>query len=65
MTDAEDIVRVDEIPEADALEQQRTADFDDDTGLDPALVDEGINDREANDADLIDQATIVADFDDE
>lgn len=59
MTDAEDNVGVDETPEADALEQHQEVDFDDETGLDPDLVARDVSDRDANDADLIDQATIV------
>lgn len=61
MTDAEGIAQVDETPEADALEQHRTVEFDDETGL----VAGDVSDRDANDADLIDQAIVVPLADDE
>lgn len=48
----------DEVPEADAAEQHQAADSDDDTGLDTAYLDAGI-DRDANEADVIEQAFIV------
>lgn len=65
MTDAEGNVQADETPEADALEQQRTVDFEDDSGLDPDLVAGEISDRDASDADLIDQAIVVPVTDDD
>lgn len=65
MTDAEGNVQADETPEADALEQQRAVDFEDDSGLDPDLVAGEISDRDASDADLIDQAIVVPVTDDD
>ncbi|MGB9304256.1 MAG: hypothetical protein ACLPXZ_13010 [Mycobacterium sp.] len=62
MKDDESIVSA-EVPEADAVEQHRPADFDDETGLDTA--DLSMADRDANEADVIDQATVVAEPDDE
>jgi hypothetical protein len=58
MTDVERIVRVDEVPEADALDQHRAVDSEDETGLDTSYVADAA-DREANPADLIDQAIVV------
>ena len=52
-----------EVPEADAVEQQQAADFDDETVLDTTRLDAG--ELEADEADLIEQATAVADPDDE
>jgi hypothetical protein len=54
----------DEVPEADAAEQQQAADSDDDTGLDTTYLDAAI-DRDANEADVIEQAFIVPAADDE
>jgi hypothetical protein len=54
----------DAVPEADAAEQQQAADSDDDTGLDTAYLDAAI-DRDANEADVIEQAFIVPAADDE
>lgn len=51
------------MPQADALDQQRPADFDDETGLDTAYL--STTDRDADEADLIDQAFVVSDPDDE
>jgi hypothetical protein len=58
MTDIRRIVIVDETPEVDAMEQQHVVDANDETGLDTAYV-AGIADRDANPADLIDQAIVV------
>lgn len=58
MTDAREIVLVDETPEADAMEQHIVVDPDDQTGLDAAYV-AAAADRDANPADLIDQAIAV------
>jgi hypothetical protein len=58
MKNLEGIVLVDETPEADAMDQQCLVDADDQTGLDAATV-AGITDRDANPADLIDQAIVV------
>jgi hypothetical protein len=61
--DGESFIPADEVPQADALDQQRPADFDDETGLDAPYL--STTDREANEADLIDQAFVVSDPDDE
>jgi hypothetical protein len=53
----------DEVPEADAVEQQRPAEFADDTDLDTSYLT--TTDREANEADLIEQALEVPVADDE
>ena len=56
----------DEAPEGDAAEQLRPVDSDDETGLDTEYLSAG--DREANEADVIEQAYIVSpedDWDDE
>lgn len=58
MTDVQRIAPVDETPEVDAMEQHRAVDSDDETGLDTSYV-EDVADRDANPADLIDQAIIV------
>ena len=63
MKDGESFIPTDEVPQADALDQQRPADFDDDTGLDTAYL--STTDRDADEADLIDQAFVVSDPDDE
>ncbi|MEB4211775.1 hypothetical protein [Mycobacterium sp. 94-17] len=52
----------DEAPEADAVDQLRPVDSDDDTGLDIEYVSAG--DREANEADVLEQAYIVPADDD-
>jgi hypothetical protein len=53
----------DEVPEADAAEQRQAADSDDDTGLDTAYL-EAATDRDANEADVIEQAFTVPSDDD-
>jgi hypothetical protein len=58
MTDIENIVLPDETPEADAIEQRLSIDAEDETGLETTYVD-AVHDRDANHADLIDQAIIV------
>jgi|YelNatPaOPRAMG01_1025707.scaffolds.fasta_scaffold369962_1 hypothetical protein len=58
MTDVERIAPIDEVPEADAADQRRTVDSEDETGLDTSYVAD-VATREANPADLIDQAIIV------
>jgi hypothetical protein len=58
MADVEKILPVDETPEADAIDQQRTVEISDEFQLDTDYVAD-ISDREANEADVIDQATIV------
>ncbi|MGB9224721.1 hypothetical protein [Mycobacterium sp.] len=65
MKSDESIVGI-EVPEADALEQRRPhqpTDVDDETGWD--TTDLSMTDRDANEADVIDQATVVAGPDDE
>ncbi|MCK8647298.1 hypothetical protein ACRU43_08290 [Mycobacterium colombiense] len=53
---------IDEAPEGDAVEQLRSADSDDETGLDTDYLTAA--DREANEADVIEQAYIVPTEDD-
>ncbi|OBH34426.1 hypothetical protein A5684_07655 [Mycobacterium intracellulare] len=52
-----------EAPEGDAVEQLRPADSDDDAGLDTEYV--SARDREANEADVIEQAYVVSTDDDD
>jgi hypothetical protein len=47
------------VPEADAAEQRRAVDSDDDTGLDTTYLNTDAADRDANEADVIEQAFIV------
>lgn len=56
-----------EVPEADALEQHQPTDFDDDTDADTRLDTAYLSttDREANEADLLEQAFVVPIPDDE
>ena len=49
----------DGVPEADAAEQQQAVDSDDDAGLDTAYLNTDATDRDANEADVIEQAFIV------
>ena len=63
MKDVEGFTHSDDVPEADALEQQQAADFDDDTDMDSRYLD--TTDREADEADLIEQAMVVPAPDDE
>lgn len=63
MQDDERGFPVDEAPEGDAVEQSRPIDFDDETGLDTDYV-AAAADREANEADVIEQAYIVPTEDD-
>ncbi|AFC45219.1 hypothetical protein OCO_40090 [Mycobacterium intracellulare MOTT-02] len=53
---------IDEAPEGDAVEQLRPADSEDDAGLDTDYV--SARDREANEADVIEQAYVVSADDD-
>ncbi|WP_042915763.1 hypothetical protein [Mycobacterium canetti] len=55
----------DEVPEADAVEQARAVDFDDEAGLDTAYLSGGAGDRDASEADVVDQAFVVPVADDE
>ncbi|MBV9350760.1 MAG: hypothetical protein JOZ23_04390 [Mycobacterium sp.] len=59
MMDVGDVVLTDETPDADAVEQHLIADYDDETGLDAGQM-ESAHDRDASEADLLDQATVVA-----
>jgi hypothetical protein len=63
MQDDERGFPVDDAPEGDAVEQSRPIDFDDETGLDTDYV-AAAGDREANEADVIEQAYIVPTEDD-
>ena len=65
MTDLDGIVPDDGVPEADALEQHEAVDFDDDAGLDTTYLNADAADRDANEADVIEQAFIVPASDDE
>lgn len=58
MKDVENIVLPDEAPERDAMEQRLVIDAEDEAGLDTTQVD-GLCDRDANEADVIDQAIVV------
>lgn len=58
MKDVENIVLPDEAPEADAMKQRLVTDADYETGLDTTQVDT-LGDRDANEADVIDQAIVV------
>jgi hypothetical protein len=58
MKDVENIGLPEEAPEADAMEQRLEVDAEDDTGLDTNHVD-ALSARDANAADVIDQAIIV------
>ncbi|ORW05401.1 hypothetical protein AWC14_26925 [Mycobacterium kyorinense] len=58
MKNVEGLARVDETPEADAMDQQCVVDADDEIGLDTSYVADVV-DRDANPADLIDQAIVV------
>lgn len=60
MTDAHQIVLTDGTPEADAIEQHREVDPDDETGLDTSYLAD-VADRDANPDDVIDQAIVVPD----
>ena len=49
----------DVVPEADAAEQRQGVDSDDDAGLDTTYLNADAADRDANEADVIEQAFIV------
>ncbi len=57
MTDVERGFPSDEAPEGDAAEQLQPVDFDDEAGLDTEYLTTA--DREANEADVIEQAYVV------
>ena len=59
MNDVEGVGPDDVVPEADAAEQRQAVDSGDDAGLDTAYLDDDAKDREANEADVIEQAFIV------
>ncbi len=63
MNDVERGFPIDEAPEGDAMEQQQPVDFDDEAGVDTDYVTAAA-DREANEADVIEQAFIVPAEDD-
>jgi hypothetical protein len=58
MKDVEHADIPEEAPEVDAMEQRLVVDAEDDTGLDTNHV-EALSDRDANAADVIDQAIVV------
>lgn len=58
MKDIENMVLPDDASEADAIDQARVIDADDDTGLDTAHLD-ALGDRDVNEADVVDQAIVV------
>lgn len=58
MTDIDHRVVPDDASEADAIDQRLVVDADDDTGLDSSQLD-ALRDRDVNEADIIDQATVV------
>lgn len=64
VNDVEGLVPDDEVPEADAQEQRQLVDADDEAGLDTAYLSADATDRDANDADVLDQAFIVPADDD-
>ncbi len=57
MTDVESGFPSDEAPEGDAAEQLQPVDVDDEVGLDTEYL--AVADREANEADVIEQAYVV------
>ena len=57
MEDVERGFPIDDAPEGDAVEQQQPVDFEDQTGLDTEYLTTA--DRDANEADVIEQAFIV------
>ena len=59
MMDVGDVVLTDETPNADAAEQHLIVDYGAGAGLDAAEM-ENAHDRDASEADLLDQATVVA-----
>jgi hypothetical protein len=63
--DGEGIFPDDEVPEADAAEQHQAVDFDEEAGLDTAYLNADATDRDANEADVIEQAFIVHAADDD
>ena len=64
MNDVEGIGPDYQVPEADAAEQHQAVESDDDTGLDTTYLNADAADRDANEADVIEQAFIVSGADD-
>jgi hypothetical protein len=64
VNDVEGVGPDDGVPEADAAEQHQAVDFDDEAGLDTTYLNADAKDREANEADVIEQAFIVPADDD-
>jgi hypothetical protein len=65
VTDVDGIAPDDGVPEADAVEQHQAVDFDDDAGLDTTYLNADATERDANEADVIEQAFIVPTSDDD
>lgn len=55
----------DGVPEADAAEQDRAVEYEDEAGLDATYVNAAAAARDANEADLIDQGFVVPVADDD
>ena len=64
VNDVEGIGPDDGVPEADAAAQHQAVDFDDEAGLDTTYLNADAKDREANEADVIEQAFSVPADDD-
>ncbi len=62
MKDAEHSLPIGDVPEGDAVEQQQSVEFDDEAGLDTEYLSAA--DRDANEADVIEQAFVVPTDDD-
>jgi hypothetical protein len=65
VNDVEGLVPDDEVPEADAAEQHQVVGADDEAGLDTEYLSADAADRDANDADLLEQAFVVPTADDD
>jgi hypothetical protein len=65
VSDVEGIGPDDGVPEADAAEQHQSVDSDDEAGLDTAYLNADATDRDANEADVIEQAFSVPAADDD
>ncbi|TVS85001.1 hypothetical protein [Mycobacterium helveticum] len=64
VNDVEGLVPDDEVPEADAQEQRQLVDADDEAGLDTAYLSADAGDRDADEADVLEQAFVVPTDDD-
>jgi hypothetical protein len=64
VNDVEGLVPDDEVPEADAQEQRQLVDADDEAGLDTAYLSTDAGDRDADEADVLEQAFVVPTDDD-